>query len=265
MKANNKNLQPLKDFILEYLKNIDFDYWQKRIDHCAGKLHILKTDRAKKIYTVDLYSTYLQLLEIFFINAMAMSFGEKLFFNSLFVDNFNLRKRIDEQFSTDKFLNWYLDNLVFGIKEKSNIEDLVSKKRQYINIIKECKHDYLGDYDFLNSYKHGYRVQSSGGASLILGGFQIYKGDSGITYFSHDLKNNKLFRNILIFNYERVITKSCFVLNMIKNTSLVYIASREGKKKEINIEHLTITDKEKWGKNFGTSRIRETIKLVKNE
>lgn len=74
----------LKKEVDLYFKDIDFGYWEKRLSHILLKLRTLKTNESKSMYLVDCYSVYLQLLEIFFINILALSAKEKTFFSFSF-------------------------------------------------------------------------------------------------------------------------------------------------------------------------------------
>ena len=67
----------------------------------------------------------------------------------------------------DDFVTYLLKNFVFANKDDK--KDRTQQKSDYKHMIKESIDDYTKDKDFLNSYKHGFRVFSEEGHSLFVG------------------------------------------------------------------------------------------------
>ena len=108
----------------------------------------------------------MQLLEIFFINCLILSYGEKKFLDHVFIGNTELRKKIEEHLANKHFVDWIFDNLIFGIQDKGQIPNYEKKRSDNLNILQEAGKDYLDHYEFLNAYKHGYRVQVGAASQL---------------------------------------------------------------------------------------------------
>jgi hypothetical protein len=252
----------LKNEILLYFKDIDFKYWEKRLSYVLLRLRTLKTNKAKSLYLVDCYSIYLQLLEIFFINILALSVKEKTFFHFLFINNSELRKYIKANFLNKEFQKWLMENYVFGFKDKSKISEYEKHCADNISVIKECVRDYLEDYDFLNAYKHGFRAKAFFGNNKIsIEGYCLLQGDSELTYYSH--KRKSIYRCSIIFNHKRILGKSFFILEMLKNAQKVFLAQNSNKK--ITLKHCYIKDIDNWNKSFGTTRFRTEILSAKSK
>ena len=56
-------------FVKEYFEQIDFSYWEKRLNACLGKLKGLKTEKAKEPYYVDLYAIFCSSWRSFLLTA----------------------------------------------------------------------------------------------------------------------------------------------------------------------------------------------------
>jgi hypothetical protein len=252
----------LKKEVISYFKDIDFKYWEVRLSHILSKLKTSKTDKAKSLYLVDCYSVYLQLLEIFFINILSLSAKEKTFFHFLFIGNKELRIYVETYFLDKEFQKWLMENYVFGLKDKSRIKNYEKRYAEHINIIKECVKDYLEDYDFLNAYKHGFRAKALfGDMKISIGGYKILQGDSKLTYYSQ--KENSIFKRSITFNHKRILGKSFFVLEMLKNAQKVFLA--QGNNKKMTLNHCYIKDIEDWNKSFGTARFKTEILILKGK
>ncbi len=255
---SNASENSLQEEVISYFKDIDFKYWEKRLLYIVSRFNTLKTNKAKSIYLVDCYSVYLQLLEIFFINILSLSVKEKTFFHFLFVGNSELRKYINDNFLNPEFQKWLMENYVFAFKDKSIIREYEKRYTEHISIIKECAKDYLADYDFLNAYKHGFRAKAFfGDTKISIGGYKIIQGDSELTYYSQ--RGNSIFQCSITFNHKRILIKSHFILEMLKNAQKVYLS--QGRK--ITLNHHYLTNIEDWNKSFGTARFKTEI-LVSN-
>lgn len=252
----------LKREVISYFKDIDFRYWEKRLDNISSKLKSTKKTEIKSLYLVDCYSVYLQLLEIFFVNILSLSVKEKTFFHFLFVSNQELRKYVKLNFLNPEFQKWLMENYIFGFKDKSVINEYEKKYTEHISIIKECAKDYLEDYDFLNAYKHGFRAKALFGDSKIsINKHKILQGDSQITYYSQ--KNNSIYKCSITFNHKRVLGKSYFILQMLKNAQKVFLW--QGGNKKMKLDHCYIKDIDDWNKSFGIARFKTEILVVKGK
>jgi len=252
-KQNKPKRESVKQFMVDYFKNIDFDYWEKRLNFSLDKILKLKKNKSKSYYVVDIYSIYLQLLEIFFINVLILSSREKGFLSILFINNTKLRKLIKEQFGNLKYQRWLMDKLVFGIKEKRSIKDYSKKREEHLQVLKEGTKDYLKDYEFLNAYKHGYRIQVQFGPVISIDKTPILKMDAELIYFTK--KGKIIYQNRIMFNLHRILAKSYFILGMLKNCQKVFLAQG----KAVNLQHYFLTDIDKWQKAFGVARLKEPL------
>jgi hypothetical protein len=243
----------VKEFMFDYFNNIDFDYWEKRLDFALDKIIKLKKDKSKSYYLIDIYSIYLQLLEIFFTNTLILSAKEDGFLSILFTGNNKLREIIKRQFTDPSFINWLMDNLVFGFKDKTQINNYEKKQNEHQNILKESVEDYLQDFEFLNSYKHGYRVQINFNPTIGIKNTLLLKTDTELVYFTKE--KDLICKNLIMFNYQRVIIKSYFILQMLKNCQKVFLAQG----KDLKLEHYFITDIYQWRKAYGMARFKEPI------
>ena len=256
----------VKQFMVDYFENIDFDYWEKRLNFSFDKITKLKRNKSKSYYLIDIYSVYLQLLEIFFVNTLILSVKEDGFLSILFTSNNNLRETIKQQFTDPKFINWFMDNLVFGFKDKTKINNYEKKCNEHQQILKESVEDYLKDFEFLNSYKHGFRVQIRFDPVVGIENVVFLKADTELIYFTKKHFNKEkdiVYKNLVMFNHERISTKSYFILQMLKNCQKVFLAQG----KAVNLDHYFLTDLDKWQKTFGVARFKEPLfyieKMVK--
>lgn len=251
--------------IKEYYEVIDFSVWEKSIDSYCDKLRKLKTNKAKRIWSLKLYAEFLQLIEIFCINIFAIT--ENKLWSNLFLINNQLRNKIlekffykDKKFFNDRFLNYFLENWVFGIKEKNKINNFNRKKDSYKTMTKEIIKDYLQDYDLLNAYKHGFRTKSIGENSVSVkltnsSDFPMKIGhyNTKIGYFKK--QGGVIYENSISCNWERIVQKCYFLLNMLENVQKVLLSDG----KVIQLDTLFVIDKNKFHKYFGSFRINTPI------
>ena len=257
-KQNKIKKDPVQSFMLDYFNNINFVYWEKRLNFSLDKILKLKKNKSKPYYLIDAYSIYLQLLEIFFVNTLILSAREDGFLPILFTSNSNLREMIKQQFTNPQFINWFMDNLVFGFKDKTKINNYEKKRKEHQQILKESVEDYLKDFEFLNSYKHGFRVQIRFDAVVKIENMALLKTDTKLIYFTKKHFNKEkdiVYKNVVMLNHERIFTKSYFILQMLKNCQKVFLAQG----KVINLEYYFLTDLDKWQKTFGVARLKEPL------
>ena len=257
-----------RSFRAEYYKNADFSHWLKKIDYSAKKVLSFKKDESKKGYLLDMYSSYLQLAEILLINIYANS--EDGFAQRLFVGNIELRTYFIENGQRHDFIEWFLLGYDFGIKEKASINNFEQKYSEHQSILEEVISDYLKDFDFLNAYKHGYRVLGAAGNHSIafnLGGntsYKIAEFDTLLTYFTKENAKNErnkvigidVYENTILVNIKRVIIKATFLTAVLENMRLI-LAAEGHSDKSIVLEHFYLEDKKIWQESFGGFRSKE--------
>lgn len=262
----SREVKDFSNFIKEYFENIDFNYWEKRLNFCIGKLNSLKTEKAKEPYNIDLYAIYLQILEIFFINVLILSYGEGRFLDHIFIGNKKLREKISTHLSDQRFIDWIFDNLIFGIKEKDQIPNYEKKRKDSLNILLEAGKDYLDHYEFLNAYKHGYRVQVGAASRLSINGYKLLETDTHLIYFSKertDKKTQIVYKHRMLFNHKRISWKALTVLEMLKTCQAIFLTRYKKEPGTVLINHYYIDDSEEWSKSFGGASIKEELFILK--
>lgn len=254
------------EFRVNYYHEADFSHWLKKIEHSARRVATLRRDGSKKGYLLDIYSSYLQLIEILLINMYANS--DEGFARRLFVSNLDLRKYFTKFGSDESFIEWFLLGYNFGIEEKSSINDFEQKYAEHREILREVIDDYLKDFEFLNAYKHGFRVLSSSGSHTIaidVGGatYKLGEFDTLLTYFSKDNRKDErgkvvgidLFENSIMVNIRRTVIKAIFITAMLDNMRLVIAATNH--ERGIALNHYRLMDKTVWRESYGSFRSKE--------
>lgn len=254
-------------FRADYYDSADFSHWLKKIEHSSRKVASLKRDASKKGYLLDIYSTYLQLTEILLINIYANS--EHGFAQRLFVSNSDLQQYFTEHGKNQSLIEWFLLSYDFGIEEKTSINNFEKKYSEHKSILEEVIDDYLKDFDFLNAYKHGYRVISeSGNHTLALNiadgvAYKLGEFDTLLTYFSKENRKNdagrvvgfEVYENTISVNIKRIIIKAMFITAALENMRLVLAAPRHQNK--ILLQHYYLEDEKVWQDSFGGFRSKE--------
>lgn len=262
--------QQLNEFKLSHYENADFESLTKKTISLYNKFEKLKEKEKQNRAVLDLYTLYLQTIEILFINAHALSVSLNRFPSALFINSINLRKFIEENFKlTTKFSTWFLLNPVFTVTKGDS--DFKEKYSLYSNLLKEVAEDYLKDFDLLNAYKHGYRIKAKHDQTILsiaTGNgehFKLNESDSTIVYFSKETADSVpiIFEHSLNFKIGRIFVKCLFVcslLNNIRATTLLYYKKKlRGKK----ISRFFIDDKEAWSKTFGGSHFKQPVFSLK--
>ncbi len=257
----------IKKFMVEYFQSIDLGYWENKLSNASNKILTLKTPKKKLYYVTDFYLSYLQLLEIFIINALIFAAREHAFLEHLFISNQKIKERVEKHFNK-QFYTWFLDNYVFGLKEKEKIHNFDQKHADYLMVLDECVKDYQKDYDFLNAYKHGFRVNAADKGGIAINNYQLLSTNAVFTYFSKEFdkkeKEDIIYRKTIMLNYERFIMKAHFVLSMLQNTQKVFLGQELRPGKEFKLDHFFITDRKKWDKSYGFYRHKEPL-FAKNK
>jgi hypothetical protein len=269
-KLSTKLKEELNKFKLSHYENADFDNLTKKTVSLYKKFGRLKDKKKQNSIVLDLYTLYLQITEILFINAHALSVNVNNFPSALFISSSNLKKFIEENCkTTTQFSTWFLLNPVFTSTKGD--DDFKERYSLYSSLLKEVAKDYLDDFDMLNAYKHGYRIKAKHDKailSIITGNGQHFKldeSDSTIVYFSKETVDGipTIFEHSLSFKIDRIFVKCIFICSLLNNirasTLLYYKKKLRGK----NISRFHINDKEAWRKAFGGSHIKSAIFSLK--
>jgi hypothetical protein len=269
----NKTLgDQLQDFKLNHYKNLDIDYWQFKVDTLYVKLKRLNDPTKQGRVIMELYATYLQLLEVLFINSFAISRQLDGFPDAIFIESGDIKRFIGDNFlKQTKYSKWFFDNYIFLIQK--DVEDSKDRRPSYENMLMECAKDYLNSYQLLNSYKHGYRVSAKHGKNSISlvdkqGANQIrIECDSEITYYSKEkiedpvnpeLVNKKvIYKRKVSFNNSRIFSKAAFAITLLQNLRLTAIQSLGGTTREKVL--LLFIDKDAWKDSFGEFSFKEPL------
>lgn len=241
----------------EYYENFDLTVLNSKLNFILKKLSKIKTEKIKKVYYTELYATYLQLIEIFCINTFAVSDNDLL--GNIFLSNRDIKEKIKSRFfeerthDGDDFIIFLLKNFVFANKDDK--KDRTQQKSDYKRMIKESIDDYTKDKDFLNSYKHGFRVFSEEGHSLFVSMTgsndreKIQDYSASVSYYS---KNEGVISKCAIsFNWERVYVKSLVLITVLENLKKVYL----GDGTEINFEYVTFENRQLVASKYGCFRV----------
>ncbi len=241
----------------EYYENFDIAVLNDKLNFLVKKLSKIKTQKIKKIYYTELYATYLQLIEIFCINAFAVSDNDLL--GNIFLSNGDIQKKVTSRFYEEKthdgydFVTYLLKNFVFANKDDK--KDRTQQKSDYKHLIKESIDDYIKDKHFLNSYKHGFRVFSEEGHSVFVGMTgsndheKIQDYSASVSYYARS--EGIVSRCTISFNWERVYVKSLVLITVLENLKKVYL----GDGSEINFEYVTFEDRQLVASKYGCFRI----------
>jgi hypothetical protein len=262
----------LNNFKLAHYENADFDSLNKKVIQLFNKFNRLKDKRKQNEVVLDLYILYLQVIEILFINAHALSVKLEYFPSALFIDSINLRKFIKENFSkTTQVSAWFLGDCVFPIRKGD--KDIKESYILYNNLLKEAVTDYLDNFDLLNAYKHGYRINAKYDKvtlSLITQSgesFVLNESDSTIVYFSKENINETptVFEHSLSFKIGRIFGKCVFVCTLLNNMRATTLLNYKKKIRGKKITRFYINDQRKWSMSHGGSHIKKPIfNLCKN-
>ena len=153
----------------------------------------------------------------------------------------------------DDFVTYLLKNFVFANKDDK--KDRTQQKSDYKHMIKESIDDYTKDKDFLNSYKHGFRVFSEEGHSLFVGmsgsneSEKIQDYSASVSYYAKN--EGVVSRCTISFNWERVYVKSLVLITVLENLKKVYLDNG----KEIDFEYVTFENRQLVASKYGCFRV----------
>ncbi len=135
--------------IEDYIKNFSFNIWEKKATFCIKKINKLKKQQNKIDYINDLYSIYLQLIENFIIFLLVRWSNNTIF---LFEDSYSIITSFSKV--KDNLIKWLLDEIFICLTNS----EILNLRQKYEKLLKEVFNDYENDKNFLNSYKHWYRI-----------------------------------------------------------------------------------------------------------
>jgi hypothetical protein len=276
----SKLIDDLNKFKLAHYESADFDGLIDKLNKLYVSLKRLKDQKKKNRVVLDLYTLYIQIIELFFTNTYALRVPVDNFPSALFISNNNLHKFIEDNFiKTTDYSVSFLTKIIFVVS-KTN-EDTKDRYVLYSNLLQEVVKDYLAEFDLLNAYKHGYRINAKhdkSTLSLITNSGQSIKlseSDSTIVYFSKlnaDLKENKkeaegfgvsggqvVIENTLSFKADRVFGKALFVCSLLNNIRAAALLHYKQKIHGKEISSFSITDKKEWSKTVGESHFKKPI------
>lgn len=246
--------------VKEYYKSVDYSLWDDILLVCKEKLES-GSEEIQKQWSLELYSKYLQVLEVLSINILVVGFNS---LDNLFISNQDLRDDI-LRFKNDNLLKEkFIDQAVFHIEQKQNIKNFEKRRKLYKRILDESLEDYIKDYDFLNAYKHGFRVETKGKSKISIDKVPLGKYNTTLTFFSKEwdkeTKQSIVFKNTRCFNWERVLYKGFFVLDMLKKLKA---SSSHTNGEEVSLDILYILDEQHFEKSYGTFRSKEPLFISK--
>ena len=257
----------LNEFKLSHYKNADFDSLTFKTVQLCNNLELLKDKKKRNRVILETYTLYLQAIEILFINSYALSVKTSHFPSALFINSYDLRKFIEDNFKkTSKISDWFLTKVVLALFNKNNGHE--ERFNLYSNLLREVAQDYLGAFELLNAYKHGYRVNAKHDKtvlSIVMSdnrSFKLDESDSNIVYLTKEkISNGELviFEHTLYFKVSRVFGKCLFVCSLLNNTRAAVLRSHNEKIKSKEISSFSINDKKFWGKSFGESHFKKSL------
>jgi hypothetical protein len=237
-------------FLREYYASRQYTIWFAKIKYAAKRLDELKTEARRVDYILELYSAYLQLLEILLTNIrIATNKSEAL--ATLFIGNKELRGFFSQAQHDPSFYRWFLTNIDFAIKEKDQINRYKDKFEEHEEVLHEVIKDYLADYEFLNAYKHGFRVRAALGPNREACLIYISRERDSKTKTLHNIIENEIH-----FKAARVYIKATFIAAMLDNLRLI-LGNTPGD--SVNLVHYFFEDRTYWEGSFGTSRVKRVL------
>lgn len=242
-------------FRYDYYKSLDFMYWKDRLEYSGKRLHNVKSLSIKSRMIVDIYSMYIQLVEIMLIHANSIGSNPKKFIRTLGITNDEIRKCGESVLKNEKFIENLLTMFVHAVPSDQKDEDKLSREKK---LIIESIKEYLANYKFLNAYKHGYRVNSMYGPNSISVGIpggkmaKIMDGDSSISYYEVEGNSKKAYISTvdIMFNIERIHGKAMFLVYVLENMRLTSLRILN-KNEKVRYTYFHLYDETEWNKSFG--------------
>lgn len=241
-----------------YFERADYMYWYDRLMWAWRRHAELKRPENKARQLVDAYSIYMQCVEIMLINMNSLMVPRERFLRSLTIDNFKIREFGQKVLDDRDLLRKFTKN---GIYQLRNEQPTEAELNFDVSTLRECIQDYLKNYNFLNSYKHGFRVNSASGPNFMAFGkgggptFKLFEGDSQLTYydFRKDDGVQSMYETTIYFKHSRVFGKSLFTIIYLMNMRLFTLRGL-GDTRRYKRPFFIIYDKEDWDNAFGDGR-----------
>lgn len=251
---------------------MDPEYWVERIIGAFRKYESLKTPKYKARYIVDSYSIFIQLAEIVVIHMHTLTQEPASFLHTLAIRNDEIRD-FAEKITKAKgrtYLHDFVENFSYKIRGAEVLKTSQKSIARDVNLLVECISEYLKNYDFLNSYKHGYRLSSMHGQnSLTIGRpelgiapIKIFEGDSQLTYYKVTRKGkglSKLEEISTSFTAQRVFGRALFLASLLYNIRLSELRALGAIDGRVKYSHFDISDTDQWRKAFGGYQFKQTL------
>lgn len=270
---NKSDIHNGNDLKRDYLLNFDAEFWANRIDAAVEDLEKSADKAVKATHLMNLYSLYLQSVEVFFINLFAIRKSGDSFISAIFISNKNLqhkiRKEQDKQYPEIRdFLKYYI--LPILIEKRKNEDKATEELHRYQVILAEIIKDYIQDFELLNAYKHGFRVKfrsEKSSVSFSVGEnkelFKLADMDSTIEYLSRRTdqirKVQTITSSFTSFNEYRVVIKARLLGYLLADLVLLCQHTLEPKTDGVTVFLLEIEDMNKWRNSFGNFRNKSPI------
>lgn len=245
--------------------NLDIEYWQKKIADCHNSYLLHKSEKYKSRAVIEGYTTYIQLVEIFFINLHASTLPPQQLMVGLFMTNQELRDYVNEiKDKKSENLKLYFERILKPIVEMVHKNDPTAysdRMRLYKSTFDEVIKDYLQDYQLLNAYKHGFRITFNVGESTLSiknnngESYKVASSDATINYYSSGKREGKtiVYEHTASFNATRIFGKAHFMYVMLQNLVEVQKAiAKPGKKQKYR--YFEVPNKDLWNKSFDSVR-----------
>ncbi len=265
------NIKNGNDLKREYFTGFNPEFWMVRSEKLIFALNS-DDEEYKNDAVFELYSLYLQAIEVFFINQFSTKENNDNFIKSIFIANDPLRQKITSHqrkgfpdvrsMFTDILRPLYIESLGNGSEADTPVD-------KYMPIFYEVAKDYLQDYDLLNAYKHGFRVQyKDEEASLYIGAggvrSKVSTTDFRIEYITKKTDKARsqqvIFMPMIAFNKYRLIEKTRFITKMIANqVALKQHGYLNPTPENITLYFFEFEDELKWKESFGNLRFNKPI------
>jgi len=256
------SIDDINEFRKSYYQNLDFEYWKDRVFTVSRKYNRLKTDKSKAKHIVDIYSIYIQLVEILIIHINSLSHNPGSFLDTLAISNAEIKELADSILNNPR-ISLFVEEYVHKIKNKPTDQDQL---RFDVKLLKECVDDYKKNNSFLNSFKHGYRLYGVHGHNSLSVGinnemFKLVEGDSQLTYYEVKRKGKglgSLHQVEITFKNERIFGKCLFIISILdalRVSTLLALGDTRTHKRYV----MTIDDKTKWNESFGSTHFTHEL------
>jgi len=241
-------------FRYDYYRRLNFDFWLRRIQRLRGRRD-LKTRALRFDAIIELYTSFLQLLEILFINTL-IAWNEPSDFPALLtITNKQLQKAIEQHLLSDRTQQWLLDVFMFGRTPDAQPPDYQQRVVENKHLLKQLVELYLRDYELLNSYKHGFRLSAFDGSRVKAGGETLFSFDSGVTYFTRARKLDTIVQTTISFNYDHIRHLCIYAYVLLRNIrNGLLLSSRPVHNGAFNVHQFRITDFAAFANSAITSR-----------